>query len=66
MVPGEVCVLLEQLTWGGAVKVDNPGMKGLRYMTKPKNSWGSVTFVGTGKACMVLTLPGSGWTPLAS
>ena len=50
----------------GAVKVDRPGMKGLRYITMPRNSWSLVTFVGAGRACMVLTLSGSGWTPLAS
>ena len=41
-------------------------MKGLRYVTKPKNSWSSVTFVGAGNACTALTFPGSGWIPLAS
>ena len=45
--------------------MDRPGMKGLSYVTRPKNSWSSVTLVGAGKACMALTLPGSGWTPLA-
>ena len=46
--------------------MDRPGMKGLRYVTRPKNSWSSVTLVGAGKACTASTLPGSGWTPLAS
>ena len=46
--------------------VDRPGMKGLRYVTRPKNSWSSVMVVGAGKACTASTLPGSGWTPLAS
>ena len=46
------------------VKVDRPGMKGLRYVTRPKNSWSSVMLVGAGKVCMVLTVPRSGWTPL--
>ena len=64
-IPEEVCVLLEQLTQG-VVKVDKPGMKGLRYVMRPKNSWSLVMFVGAGKACTVLTFPGSGWTPLAS
>ena len=50
----------------GAIEVDRPGMKGLRYFTMPKNSWSSVTFVGAGRACMALTLSGSGWTPSAS
>ena len=50
----------------GTVKVDNPGMKGLRYVTRPKNSWSSVIFVGAGRVCMASTFPGSGWTPLAS
>ena len=50
----------------GAVKVDRPGMKGLRYVTRPKISWSSVTFVGVGKVCTVSTFPGSGWTALAS
>ena len=49
----------------GAVKVDKPGMKELRYMTRPKNSWSLVMFVGAGKACTASTFPGSGWTPLA-
>ena len=38
-----------------AVKVDKPGMKGLRYMTRPKNSWSLVMFVGAGKAFTVST-----------
>ena len=65
MVPGEVCVLLEQVMQG-AVKVAKPGMKGLRYVTRPKNSWSSVMLVGTGKACTAWIFPGSGWTPSAS
>ena len=48
------------------VKVDKPWMKGLRYVTRPKNSWSSVMFVGASKVCRVSTFPGSGWTPLAS
>ena len=46
--------------------MDRPGMKGLRYVTSPKNSWSSVTLVGAGKACTTSTFTGSGWTPLAS
>ena len=49
-----------------AVKVDKPGMKGLRYMTRLKNSWSSVMLVGSSKACMALTFPGYRWTPSAS
>ena len=49
----------------GVVRVDRPGMNGLRYVTRPKNSWSSVTLVGAGKACTASTLPRSGWTPLA-
>ena len=45
--------------------MERPGMKGLRYVTRPKNSWSSVTFVGAGKACTASTFPGCGWTPLA-
>ena len=37
--------------------MDRPGMKGLRYVTRPKNSWHSVMFVGAGKACTVVNLP---------
>ena len=40
----------------GAVKVDKPGMKGLKYMTSPKNSWSLVAFVGTGRACTASNL----------
>ena len=72
--------VMGQSTWGwccwwwlpwssscrGAVKVERPGMKRLRYVTRPKNSWSSVTLVGAGKACTTSTLPGSRWTPLAS
>ena len=51
----------------GAVKVDKPGVKGLRYVTRHKNLGLSlVMLVGTGKVCMASTFPGSGWTPLAS
>ena len=46
--------------------MDRPGMKGLRYVTRPKNPWSSVMLVGAGKACTASTFPGSGWTPLAS
>ena len=46
--------------------MDRPWMKGLRYVTMPRNSWSSVTFVGAGRACTALTLSRSGWTPLAS
>ena len=46
----------------GVVKVDRPGIKELRYITMPKKSWSSVTFVGAGRACMALTLSGSRWT----
>ena len=45
--------------------MDRPGMNGLSYVTRPKNSRSSVTLVGAGKACTALTLPGSEWTPLA-
>ena len=55
-VPGEVCVLLSS-SCRGAVKVDKPGMKGLRYVTRPKNSWSSVMFVGAGKACVASAFP---------
>ena len=50
----------------GMVRVDRPWMKGLRYVTMPRNSWSSVTFVGAGKACRASTYSGSGCTPLAS
>ena len=50
----------------GAVKVDRPWMKELRYITMPKNTWSSMTFVGTGRACMALTLSRSGRTPSES
>ena len=43
--------------------MDRPWTKGLRYVTMPRNSWSSVTFVGTGRACTALTFSG---TPLAS
>ena len=42
------------------VKVERPGMKGLRYVTRPKNSWSLVMFVGTSKACMASTFPRCG------
>ena len=61
-VPEEVCVLLEQHTEGGS-QGGQPGMKGLRYMTRPKNSWSWVMLAGAGKACTASTFPGSGWTP---
>ena len=41
-------------------------MKGLRYVTMPRNSWSSVIFVGARRACKASTFSGYGWTPLAS
>ena len=46
--------------------MDRPWMKGLRYVTMPRNSWSLVTFVGAGIACTASTFSGSRWTPLAS
>ena len=40
-------------------------MKGLRYVTMPRNSWSSVTFMGAGRACTASTFSGSRCTPLA-
>ena len=50
----------------GAVRVDRPWMKGLRYVTMLRNSWSSVTFVGAGRACTPLNFSRSRWTPSAS
>ena len=44
--------------------MDRPRMKGLRYVTMPRNSWSSVTFVGVGRACTASTFSRFGCTPL--
>ena len=43
----------------GAVRVDRPQMKGLRYVTMLRNSWSSVIYVGAGRACTASTF--SNW-----
>ena len=45
--------------------MDRPQMKGLRYVTMPRNSWSLVTFMGAGRACTASTFSRSGCTPLA-
>ena len=37
-------------------------MKGLRYVTMPRNSWSSVMLVGVSRACTASTFSGSWWT----
>ena len=44
----------------GVVRVDRPWTKGLRYVTMPRNSWSSVTFVVAGRACTASTFSGFG------
>ena len=65
VIPGEVCVFLSS-SHRGAVKVGRPGMKLLRYVTMSRNIWSLMTFVAADRACMMLTLSGSGWTPSPS
>ena len=61
-VPGEVCVLLEQLMQEGSQggQTRDEGTK-----VSEQASRSSFMFVGAGKVCTALTFPGFGWTPLA-
>ena len=66
-IPGEVSIFYQEFLQG-AIRVDRPQMKGQRYVTMPRNSWSSVTFMGAGRAWRAWTastFSGSRWTPLA-